>query len=131
MDQIFFTIELKSPMPIYYMQWFQSKLNRVAPDIRPVGYPAGRISGVTLFLIYFRAWYGLGQTYELLKMPYYCLYYYKQVSQHFLILCTSLLCLVQPGTDLRIIKSAIIRAVSFRAGNFFFFWFFCFVWGGG
>ena len=29
----------------------------------------------------FRAWYGLGQTYELLKMPYYCLYYYKQVSR--------------------------------------------------
>ena len=24
----------------------------------------------------FRAWYGLGQAYELLKMPYYALYYY-------------------------------------------------------
>ena len=27
----------------------------------------------------YRAWYGLGQTYEILKMPFYCLYYYKQV----------------------------------------------------
>lgn len=26
----------------------------------------------------FRAWYGLGQTYELLKLPSYCLYYYRQ-----------------------------------------------------
>ncbi|KAJ8362007.1 hypothetical protein AAFF_G00407160, partial [Aldrovandia affinis] len=24
----------------------------------------------------YRAWYGLGQTYEILKMPFYCLYYY-------------------------------------------------------
>lgn len=29
----------------------------------------------------YRAWYGLGQTYEILKMPFYCLYYYKQ-AQH-------------------------------------------------
>ena len=29
-----------------------------------------------------RAWYGLGQTYEMLKMPFYCLYYYKQVQSH-------------------------------------------------
>lgn len=29
----------------------------------------------------YRAWYGLGQTYEILKMPYYCMYYYKQ-AQH-------------------------------------------------
>ena len=28
----------------------------------------------------YRAWYGLGQTYEILKMPYYCLYYYKQAQ---------------------------------------------------
>ena len=28
----------------------------------------------------YRAWYGLGQTYEILKMPFYCLYYYKQVG---------------------------------------------------
>ena len=27
----------------------------------------------------YRAWYGLGQTYELLKMHHYCLYYFKQV----------------------------------------------------
>lgn len=25
----------------------------------------------------YRAWYGLGQTYELLSMPYYALYYYR------------------------------------------------------
>lgn len=29
----------------------------------------------------YRAWYGLGQTYEILKMPFYCLYYYKQAQQ--------------------------------------------------
>lgn len=29
----------------------------------------------------YRAWYGLGQTYEIIKMPYYCLYYYKQAQQ--------------------------------------------------
>lgn len=29
----------------------------------------------------YRAWYGLGQTYEMLKMPLYCLYYYKQATQ--------------------------------------------------
>ena len=29
----------------------------------------------------YRAWYGLGQTYEILKMPYYCLYYYKQAQE--------------------------------------------------
>jgi anaphase-promoting complex subunit 8 len=26
----------------------------------------------------YRAWYGLGQTYEILKMYFYCLYYYKK-----------------------------------------------------
>lgn len=29
----------------------------------------------------YRAWYGLGQTYEILKMPFYCLHYYKQAQQ--------------------------------------------------
>ncbi|KAJ8958555.1 hypothetical protein NQ314_006394 [Rhamnusium bicolor] len=29
----------------------------------------------------YRAWYGLGQTYEILKMPNYCLHYYKQAQQ--------------------------------------------------
>ena len=29
----------------------------------------------------YRAWYGLGQTYELLKMPFYCLYYYKKAQE--------------------------------------------------
>jgi anaphase-promoting complex subunit 8 len=29
----------------------------------------------------YRAWYGLGQTYEILKMYFYCLYYYKQAQQ--------------------------------------------------
>lgn len=29
----------------------------------------------------YRAWYGLGQTYEILKMPFYCLYYYKKAQQ--------------------------------------------------
>lgn len=28
----------------------------------------------------YRAWYGLGQTYELLNMNLYALYYYKQVG---------------------------------------------------
>lgn len=28
----------------------------------------------------YRAWYGLGQTYEILKMPFYALYYYKQAQ---------------------------------------------------
>lgn len=28
----------------------------------------------------YRAWYGLGQTYEILKMPFYGLYYYKQAQ---------------------------------------------------
>ena len=29
----------------------------------------------------YRAWYGLGQTYELLQMPYYALHYYKRALQ--------------------------------------------------
>lgn len=29
----------------------------------------------------YRAWYGLGQSYEILKMPYYSLYYYKNSQQ--------------------------------------------------
>jgi anaphase-promoting complex subunit 8 len=29
----------------------------------------------------FRAWYGLGQAYEILKMPFYSLYYYKMAQQ--------------------------------------------------
>ena len=29
----------------------------------------------------FRAWYGLGQTYEILKMPLYSLYYYQKAAQ--------------------------------------------------
>lgn len=29
----------------------------------------------------YRAWYGLGQTYEILKMAHYCIYYYKQAQQ--------------------------------------------------
>ena len=29
----------------------------------------------------YRAWYGLGQTYEILKMPFYCLYYYRQAHK--------------------------------------------------
>ena len=29
----------------------------------------------------YRAWYGLGQTYEILKMHYYCLYYFKQAQE--------------------------------------------------
>ena len=45
-SDIFYYRAQKSPMPIYYMQWFQSKLNRVAPDIRPAGYPAFLISGI-------------------------------------------------------------------------------------
>ena len=36
----------------------------------------------------YRAWYGLGQTYELLKMYSYALYYYKQVSDAFIYLCS-------------------------------------------
>lgn len=29
----------------------------------------------------YRAWYGLGQTYEILKMPFYSLYYYRKAHQ--------------------------------------------------
>ena len=29
----------------------------------------------------FRGWYGLGQTYELLNMPYYSLYYFKEAQK--------------------------------------------------
>lgn len=29
----------------------------------------------------FRAWYGLGQTYEMLVMPYYALFYYRKAAQ--------------------------------------------------
>ena len=29
----------------------------------------------------YRAWYGLGQTYELLHMPFYALHYYRQATQ--------------------------------------------------
>lgn len=29
----------------------------------------------------YRAWYGLGQTYEILKMHSYCLYYYKKAQE--------------------------------------------------
>eukprot|EP00057_Strongylocentrotus_purpuratus_P027870 XP_011682344.1 PREDICTED: cell division cycle protein 23 homolog [Strongylocentrotus purpuratus] len=29
----------------------------------------------------FRAWYGLGQTYDILRMPFYSLYYYRQAQQ--------------------------------------------------
>jgi anaphase-promoting complex subunit 8 len=28
----------------------------------------------------FRAWYGLGQAYEILKMPLYCLYYFRMAQ---------------------------------------------------
>lgn len=28
----------------------------------------------------YRAWYGLGQTYEILKLPYYSLHYYKRAQ---------------------------------------------------
>lgn len=47
----------------------------------------------------FRAWYGLGQAYELLKMPYYALYYYRWVrcwcvwphcQKHMLVVCPEL-----------------------------------------
>ena len=29
----------------------------------------------------YRAWYGLGQTYEVLRMPYYALYYFRQATR--------------------------------------------------
>ena len=29
---------------------------------------------------YYCAWYGLGKTYEILAMPYYALYYYRQAA---------------------------------------------------
>lgn len=29
----------------------------------------------------YRAWYGLGQTYELLQMPYYALHYFRRATQ--------------------------------------------------
>ncbi|KTG38978.1 hypothetical protein cypCar_00028767, partial [Cyprinus carpio] len=30
----------------------------------------------------YRAWYGLGQTYGILKMPFYSLYYYSEQLEH-------------------------------------------------
>ena len=39
-----------------------------------------RVSCVEVNRRDYRAWYGLGQTYEILKMPYYCLHYYKQAQ---------------------------------------------------
>ena len=41
----------------------------------------------------FRAWYGLGQAYELLKMPFYALYYYR--CEH--VLAALLCCLCYHG----------------------------------
>ena len=35
----------------------------------------------------YRAWYGLGQTYELLHMPYHALYYFRCSSEPTLGLC--------------------------------------------
>ena len=29
----------------------------------------------------YRAWYGMGQTYELLQMPFYALHYYRRATQ--------------------------------------------------
>ena len=49
----------------------------------------------------YRAWYGLGQTYEILKMPFYCLYYYRKAHQLRSVLCTQ-------------IKRTIIRFHSFK-----------------
>ena len=39
----------------------------------------------------YRAWYGLGQTYEILKMPYYSLYYYNEAYKLRLVLFLNVL----------------------------------------
>lgn len=35
----------------------------------------------------YRAWYGLGQTYEILKMPFYSVYYYRKAHQLRYVVC--------------------------------------------
>lgn len=45
----------------------------------PYGLAEAYRAAVDLSAHDFRAWYGLGQAYELLKMPYYALYYYRCV----------------------------------------------------
>lgn len=39
----------------------------------------------------YRAWYGLGQTYEILKMPFYSLYYYRKAHQLRCVVCVHVL----------------------------------------
>ena len=46
-----------------YLRCFPAEAYRRAVDLSPRDY---------------RAWYGLGQTYELLRMPYYALYYFRR-----------------------------------------------------
>jgi len=49
----------------------------------------------------YRAWYGLGQTYELLKMPHYAIYYYqKGITLRYGLLCSLLFPLLIPTTCL-------------------------------
>lgn len=53
---------------------------------RPV-YPADSLYLSDINIRDYRAWYGLGQTYELLKMPHYAIYYYqKGVTLRYLLL---------------------------------------------
>lgn len=47
----------------------------------------------------YRAWYGLGQTYEILKMPFYSLYYYRKAHQLRCVACVRLCLRVLYGND--------------------------------
>jgi len=66
---------------------FSAEAYRRAVDVNPRDY---------------RAWYGLGQTYELVNMPYYALYYFRRYSgsraESVLITCK---CLIRLGTGAR------------------------------
>lgn len=47
------------------------------PNFSPLCLPDAYRHAVDLNSRDYRAWYGLGQTYELLLMPYYALHYYR------------------------------------------------------
>lgn len=55
---------IRSIVPSFFLSFFS--LSRHAIEVNKRDY---------------RAWYGLGQTYEILKMPFYCLYYYRKAHQ--------------------------------------------------
>lgn len=61
----------------------------------------------------YRAWYGLGQTYEILKMPFYCLYYYRKAHQ--------LRCGLGLGDKIRKLTGGLTRIVQFTVKKIIIF----------